>query len=928
MKKIFLFLFLLAAATSFAQIPFVMNGTQTTISHCNLIIYDNGSATGNYGNNRSDSLTILSNDPNNSCVQISILTLDIDPSDTLYIYNGSSSNDPLMVKLNNSNFTTEAIFNYTATIQNPTGALHLVFVTDGAGVGEGFSITTACERPCQRINIHLDTVLSSHVPRLDPRLNDGYYYVNVCPYDTVILQVYGEYIDNNFSYSQSDATSTFKWDLGDTVITGVGLYVMPHKFREGRGYDVSVSIEDTAGCGTQIPLTFRVRTSSNPITGVGHFPDICTGSTIELNCGYDAYASIRVDSVGSTQITTLGVTDTIFLPDGVNCPPYGYSYRSPVTFTSFNPTAHISNPDDILYVRLYIEHSYIGDILIQLTCPNGNTAIMLPDYQTYHWSGTTYAYFGLYYEPDGGGCNPASNVMGTGWDYCWSSTTNQGYTYASGQGFVYEPANIGGVVNRTVNPTDVANMTQVYHPYQDFGTYMNGCSLNGTWYIEVQDTWGSDNGYIFGWELALNPRLLPQDWTYNVLIDTVIYTGPGVNGSYVVPEQSGNLNYIATVIDEYGCAYDTNFNVNVIQSPRPDLGEDIGLCAGELFYLESNFSDSTAVYQWNTGSTSENIYVLSEGEYILNVTTNNADSSLVCNGSDTILIYIDPQPICEFEASSTESCSPLKLLFNNLTTPDSINLTYDWRIYNLDGSLVFSSALKNPEVTITEPGDYHVQLLVISEQGCQDSLMKWNYLHVYAQPMAEFAANPEISLLSENDGAVAFTNYADSLITSASGTSWFWDFGDGIVDSSEFSPTHTYETWGDYNVTLFIETEHGCIDEIIHTVVIEADLIFPNVITPNGDGFNDVFAITNLNTKINPEDPDEYRTNTLDIYDRWGKKVYQADNYDTFMKGEELTVGSKFFDGHNLNDGVYYFTFYYKGKAKIVNYHGTLNIIR
>jgi len=553
---------------------------------------------------------------------------------------------------------------------------------------------------------------------------------------------------------------------------------------------------------------------------------------------------------------------------------------------------------------------------------------MLPDYQTYHWTGTTYAYFGLYYEPDGGGCNPADNPMGTGWDYCWSSTTNQGYTYASGQGFVYEPANIGGVVNQTVNPTDVANMTQVYRPYQDFGTYMNGCSLNGTWYIEVQDTWRSDNGYIFGWELALNPRLLPQDWTYNVLIDTVIYTGPGVNGSYVVPEESGNLNYIATVIDEYGCAYDTNFNVNVIQSPRPNLGEDIGLCAGDLFYLESNFSDSTAVYQWNTGSTSENIYVLSEGEYILNVTTNNADSSLVCNGSDTVLVYINPQPDCEFEASSTESCSPLKLLFNNLTTPDNINLTYDWRIYNLDGSLVFSSALKNPEVTLTEPGDYHVQLLVTSDRGCQDSLMKWNYLHVYAQPMAEFAANPEISLLSENDGAVVFTNYADSLITSDPETSWFWDFGDGIVDSSEFSPTHTYETWGDYNVTLFIETEHGCIDEIIHTVVIEADLIFPNVITPNGDGFNDVFAITNLNTKINPEDPDEYRTNTLDIYDRWGKKVYQAENYDTFMKGEELTVGSKVFNGLNLNDGVYYFTFYYKGKAKIVNYHGTLNIIR
>jgi len=204
-------------------------------------------------------------------------------------------------------------------------------------------------------------------------------------------------------------------------------------------------------------------------------------------------------------ITTLGVTDTIFLPDGINCPPYGYSYRSSVTFTSFNPTAMITNSDDILYVRLNIEHSFIGDIFIQLTCPNGNTAIIVPDYQTYHWCGITYASFGLYNPSNGESCNPADNPMGTGWDYCWSSTTNQGYTYAGGQGFVYEPVNIGDVVTHTVNPTDVANMTQVYQPFQDFGYHMNGCPFNGTWYLEVQDTWGGANGYIFGWELALNP---------------------------------------------------------------------------------------------------------------------------------------------------------------------------------------------------------------------------------------------------------------------------------------------------------------------------------------------------------------------------------------------------------------------------------------
>ena len=133
---------------------------------------------------------------------------------------------------------------------------------------------------------------------------------------------------------------------------------------------------------------------------------------------------------------------------------------------------------------------------------------------------------------------------------------------------------------------------------------------------------------------------------------------------------------------------------------------------------------------------------------------------------------------------------------------------------------------------------------------------------------------------------------------------------------------------GDYVVTLHVVTQGGCSDEISHCVIIEDDLEFPNVITPNGDGLNDVFAIKNLNTNINPEDPNKYRTNNLNIYNRWGKLVYQADNYNTYMKENQLFMGSIYFDGKNLSDGVYYFTFYYKGKAKITNYHGTINIIR
>ncbi len=227
------------------------------------------------------------------------------------------------------------------------------------------------------------------------------------------------------------------------------------------------------------------------------------------------------------------------------------------------------------------------------------------------------------------------------------------------------------------------------------------------------------------------------------------------------------------------------------------------------------------------------------------------------------------------------------------------------------------------------PGVFHVQLMVISENGCSDSIIKWSYIKIHPQPVAEFSFIPEISLMSENEGLVTFTNYADSSqFFDHTVCSWYWDFGDGSIDSAVWSPTHTYSTWGDYNVLLSIVSKYGCKSTILHTVVIEEDLEFPNIITPNNDGVNDVFAIKNLNTNYNPEDPDQYRSNNLQIFDRWGKKVYEEDNYDTYSKNEEIFVGEKAFSGEKLQDGQYYFAFYYKGKAKTIQYSGSLIIVR
>ena len=312
----------------------------------------------------------------------------------------------------------------------------------------------------------------------------------------------------------------------------------------------------------------------------------------------------------------------------------------------------------------------------------------------------------------------------------------------------------------------------------------------------------------------------------------------------------------------------------------------------------------------------------------MNIITTNDSVGLSCFGSDTINITTLPHPHVDFALSDSSGCAPLVIRTTNQTLPADLDCAYSWMILHEDGTLAHASLLESPAFEIDEPGTYSVALWATTADGCRDSIIKWSCVHVYPQPIAEFTAVPEISLFQESNGTIEFQSYTSQNILDNVGTTILWDFGDGDTDSTEVSPTHTYASWGDYNVTLYINSGFGCTSEITHTVTIDDDLVFPNVITPNGDNLNDVFAIQNLSTDINLEDPDQYRSNELFVYDRWGKLVYKAKNYDTIAKDGQIIRGTQYFDASGLPDGIYYYSFHYKGKVKVVDYNGSLTVIR
>ncbi|HOV10838.1 MAG TPA: gliding motility-associated C-terminal domain-containing protein [Bacteroidales bacterium] len=86
------------------------------------------------------------------------------------------------------------------------------------------------------------------------------------------------------------------------------------------------------------------------------------------------------------------------------------------------------------------------------------------------------------------------------------------------------------------------------------------------------------------------------------------------------------------------------------------------------------------------------------------------------------------------------------------------------------------------------------------------------------------------------------------------------------------------------------------------------NLEIPNVITPNGDGYNDLFKIKNL---------DKYPTNTLTIASRNGQVVFETTNYQNNW------------DAQHLDAGTYYYILSYKDNRQnkgIIK--GTVSVVR
>ena len=263
-----------------------------------------------------------------------------------------------------------------------------------------------------------------------------------------------------------------------------------------------------------------------------------------------------------------------------------------------------------------------------------------------------------------------------------------------------------------------------------------------------------------------------------------------------------------------------------------------GLCTNDLT-LTASLDTAGGNWQWYY----EGVALSGETDSVLNVSnTGNG------GGSYSAVYFIGTQcirgdyevtnpdlPVASF--TNNTACVGNSTSFTNTSTIASGSITnYEWDFD--DGN---SSTVQNPDNMYASAGNYQVQIIVISNQGCRDTLVQT--VAVSPNPTADFTftnvCNGELSQFTD----------ASSAPSPLSVSNWDW-----IINGTPFSsqnPSYNFPSSGNYNVQLIVTNSGGCTDTITQSVS-----VYPNPIADFIHQFHclgSTTVFTDQSTATNPQ---------------------------------------------------------------------------
>jgi len=563
-----------------------------------------------------------------------------------------------------------------------------------------------------------------------------------------------------------------------------------------KGLNVNAGPAASISCDSSAAVTSAATGGIAPYTYL--WDNGATGTATVMGCGIHEVAV--VDSVGCTGLDTVSVfcfnapvagfssapvclnnptafTDTSSAPSPTSITGWDWDFGDgSATVTNQNPS-HTYTSSGTFGVQLVVTNDMgctdsISDSILVKPSPVAlftSTSVCLGDPTIFTDASTVgiggIASWSWFF---GDSSNTTSSLQNPTNTYLTSGTFNATLVVTSDS----------GCPNIVVLPVEVYAL-----PVANF-TWNDACFGDTSYFNDVStvagaaiNSWAWDFGDGSGTSTSQNP-----DYVY------------ASTGSYLVE---------LIVSSSFGCMDTIQFTAEVYAAPTSDF-TNTTVCANDF----TQFTDISTVpigiisaWQWDFGNGSTSDVSSPQSSYssggtydvTLIVTSDNG-----CLDTTIKSINVNFLPTAGF--SSTDVClnDVTTVTDNSISAPDPIV----YAVWNFDdGSPLDTNPVPSTHLFLISD-TFNTQLVVITSNGCSDTVVQ--QVIVFALPIPDFT----VADTCFDDPSIFFdmsTAPAGDLLTT-----WAWDFGDGLGNSTVQNPTYTYDPAGNYTVTLVVTSDKGC----------------------------------------------------------------------------------------------------------------------
>tara|TARA_B100000809_G_C15137944_1_gene531534 strand:+ start:177 stop:2561 length:2385 start_codon:yes stop_codon:yes gene_type:complete len=380
---------------------------------------------------------------------------------------------------------------------------------------------------------------------------------------------------------------------------------------------------------------------------------------------------------------------------------------------------------------------------------------------------------------------------------------------------------------------------------------------------------GAAEPYIYAWT-DTQGNIIPQD------TNIINVSGMQTDTFYVSTTDSCNLVTLNDTI------------IITVNGTLPEIqttNDTILLCPNYTINIGASPTDGVSVYNY-TWSHGLNLNVSPTQTTTYTVTAMDACGNTTI---DSVVATVNYTPLTlDITNDTTFICPNITYALQVVATPSNgtAPYTYNWDASSSDTDNIIDISITGPQTVTTIATDF---CGLDANQVMNVLFAPYTSMSLNTAPVDSTCANENVSIATILSGGYAPYSY-------------LWSNGE--TQSPIFFSS---ETIGENNISVtvtdFCKLEES-FDMIVNIINCKVDLV--NIITPNGDAINDLLIFKGI---VN------FPKNHLTVLNRWGKTIFEKDNYQNDW------------DGDNAKQGTYFYVLELNNTAKIIH-KGTFTLLK